>query len=386
MRLRYLASVVIVLSLTSSATSLWAQHGGKGGGTRGGAGGMQHGNSEHGNSEHRGSEPHGGSGGFGGGLSGSSSEVHRSTSVNGPYGHESSGAKGSTASGRTASAEARPGAGASGAGGPVSGVGVRPGLGAGAAGGPASGVGVRPGAGAGAAGVPAAENAAHAYGTHYTSEAALASQGAAYRDAAVDHRPYTPATFNEYPKAWPPTNVIGTSLYTHPGYGNLATGLGLAAQPVPYDYGSNVVFQTNTVYVNGDAVGAPQEYANQARQIASAGRSAQPAQDTKWLPLGVFAVAEGDQTQSDDIFQLAVDQQGIIRGNYHNKATDQMETISGSVDTKTQRAAWTIGSDETPVYEAGVANLTKDQTTILVHTGDGQSRQVSLIRLPQPPQ
>jgi hypothetical protein len=56
------------------------------------------------------------------------------------------------------------------------------------------------------------------------------------------------------------------------------------------------------------------------------------------------------------------------------------------VDKKTQRAAWTIGGDQTPVYEVGVANLTKDQTPMLVHTADGQSRQVSLIRLQQPPQ
>jgi hypothetical protein len=56
------------------------------------------------------------------------------------------------------------------------------------------------------------------------------------------------------------------------------------------------------------------------------------------------------------------------------------------VDLKTQRAAWRIGKDEVPVYEAGVANLTKDATPILVHLGDGQSNQVTLIRLEQPAQ
>ena len=58
--------------------------------------------------------------------------------------------------------------------------------------------------------------------------------------------------------------------------------------------------------------------------------------------------------------------------------------MSGAVDKATQRTAWTIGNDQTPVYEAGLANLTKDQTPILLHTEDGQTRQVSLIRLPQP--
>ena len=180
--------------------------------------------------------------------------------------------------------------------------------------------------------------------------------------------------------------MVGASLYTHPGYGALAAGLGLAAQPIPYDYGGNVVVQSAEVYVNGDSAGTAQEYSGAASQLATTGQSAQPAEDTKWLPLGVFAVVEGDQTDSDDIFQLAVDKQGILRGNYHNLRNNAIESITGAVDKATQRAAWTIGSDQTPVYEAGIANLTKDETPLLVHTGDGQSRQVSLIRLPQPPQ
>ena len=61
-----------------------------------------------------------------------------------------------------------------------------------------------------------------------------------------------------------------------------------------------------------------------------------------------------------------------------------MEPLSGSVDKKSQRAAWTIGGDKTPVYEAGIANLTKDATPILIHLGDGQSRQMTLVRLQQP--
>ena len=187
-----------------------------------------------------------------------------------------------------------------------------------------------------------------------------------------------------YANAWNPTNVVTTSLYTHPGYNNLAVGLGMASQPIPYDYGGNVVVQSDTVYVNGDAAGTPQQYASQASQLAVSGQAAQPAEDTKWLPLGVFALVEGDETNSDDVFQLAVDRQGIIRGNYHNVRTNQVESMSGAVDKATQRAAWTIGNDQTPVYEAGLANLTKDQTPILVHTADGQTRQVSLIRLPQP--
>jgi hypothetical protein len=179
---------------------------------------------------------------------------------------------------------------------------------------------------------------------------------------------------------------VSSSLYTHPGYTALARGLGLATQPVVYDYGGNVVAQADAVYVNGDVAATPQQYADQAGGIADTGQSAQPAADSKWLPLGVFAVVEGDATSSDDIFQLAVNPEGIIRGNYHNVRADQVESISGSVDKQTQRAAWTIGNDQLPVYEAGIANLTKDVTPMLVHAPDGQSHQMSLVRMRQPEQ
>jgi hypothetical protein len=180
--------------------------------------------------------------------------------------------------------------------------------------------------------------------------------------------------------------MTGSSLYANPGYSSAAGQLGLPAQPAAYDYGSNVVVQPNGVYVNGDPAGTPAQYSAQASQIANSGRTAQPDQDAKWLPLGVFAVVEGNATTSGDIFQLAVNQQGVIRGNYHNVKSNQVDKITGSVDKQSQRAAWTIGDDKTPVYEAGIANLTKDATPILVHLADNQVHQVSLIRLPPPQQ
>lgn len=333
------------------------------------------------------------SGGFGGGLSRGPAPggANQGGAAMGPFGHGNAASRTPQFAGAGGSASGigvRPGAGAGpvGAGGEGSGIGVRPGAGAGAPGlgGPASGIGVRPGMGAGYAGVPAAAGGALGYGTRYANSAALAEQGAAFRAGAVGYRAYTPAMLGAYAGAWTPTNLVGASLYTHPGYAALATGLGLGAQPIPYDYGGNVVVQSQAVYVNGDSVADPQEYANQASQLAATAQSAPATDETKWLPLGVFALVEGDQTTSDDNFQLAVNQQGIIRGNYHNLKSDDLESLAGAVDKSTQRVAWTIGSDKKPVYECGIANLTKDETPLLVHLGDGSTRQVTLIRLPQP--
>lgn len=239
-------------------------------------------------------------------------------------------------------------------------------------------MGYLPGAGAGAAGTPATRAA----GTYYNSSAALATQSAAVR-AATTYPAYNAGLYAGYPNAWPANNLAYNSVYYNPGYRAVAAAVGLPGTPVLYDYGGNVVAQSGTVYVNGDAAGTSQEYADQAGQLASTG-AGDPDADSKWIPLGVFAVVEGSQTSSDDTFELAVNAQGIIRGNYHNIRNDQVLPLAGAVDKTTQRAAWTIAGDKFPIYDAGVANLTKDATPLYVHTEDGQSNQISLVRLNQP--
>ena len=45
------------------------------------------------------------------------------------------------------------------------------------------------------------------------------------------------------------------------------------------------------------------------------------------------------------------------------------------------RAAWTIGDKKYPVYEAGIMNLTREQTTALVHKSDDKVEQLLLFRI-----
>ena len=100
-------------------------------------------------------------------------------------------------------------------------------------------------------------------------------------------------------------------------------------------------------------------------------------EDDRWVSLS------WSQTK-DKVFQLAVNKDGVIRGNYYNAIADTTEPVYGSVDKKTQRAAWTVGERKTPVYEAGIANLTKDETTMLVHFAKDNSQQFTLVRIQQP--
>src|SRR5262245_25859372 len=150
------------------------------------------------------------------------------------------------------------------------------------------------------------------------------------------------------------------------------------------DYGSTVVMEENTVYVNGESAGTTEQYAEQATTIADTGQKAKPAEDEKWQSLGVFAMMQGEETTAYNLFQLAVNKDGVIRGNYYNALTDSAEPVAGSVDRKTQRAAWTVGNRKSPVYEAGIANLTREETTMLVHYGKDKTQQLTLIRIEEP--
>ena len=92
---------------------------------------------------------------------------------------------------------------------------------------------------------------------------------------------------------------------------------------------------------------------------------------------------EGQKTP-EMIFQLAVDKQGAIHGNYYSQVTDSSTPVSGSVNKKNQRAAWHIANNKTTVIETGLYNLTKDQSTALVHYGPDKTEQFVLVRMKKP--
>lgn len=151
-----------------------------------------------------------------------------------------------------------------------------------------------------------------------------------------------------------------------------------------YDYGNNVTYQDNSVYVNGQSVGTGEEYYNQASTIASTGASAQAPADGDWMPLGVFALTKSDTSKSDVTIQLAVNKDGVIRGNSTDTQTDKNQVIQGSVDKQTQRVAFTVGDNTENVVETGLYNLTKDEAPCLIHFGKDKTEQWLLVRL-QPP-
>jgi hypothetical protein len=237
-----------------------------------------------------------------------------------------------------------------------------------------------------ARGVSVAGAAGH--GTAYRSATALQTQGAYYRGGFRGYNSYFNAGwYTAHPAAWRAAAWAGAGVaaaWAWASYPTIATFCGYPEEPVVYDYGSTVVYEDNSVYYNGEAVATAEEYATQATDIAAAGQMAKPDEKEEWQSLGVFAAIQGEETKAEHIFQLAINKDGVIRGNYHNALTDTTLPIYGSVDKRTQRAAWVVGDKKDTVYETGLGNLTQPETEMLIHFGKESTQQWMLVRLEPP--
>jgi hypothetical protein len=161
-------------------------------------------------------------------------------------------------------------------------------------------------------------------------------------------------------------------------------------QPPVYDYGVNVVYQGDAVYVDGQRTASTTEYAEQAIALADEPTAQppppappEPGQQSDWLPLGVWALAQEEKGDAYMFFQLSIDKNGVVSGAYQNVLSGEKSPISGQVDKKTQLVAWKIGTNNT-VIEAGLQNLTQDVASCFVHFGPDQTQTWLLVRLNQP--
>jgi hypothetical protein len=165
--------------------------------------------------------------------------------------------------------------------------------------------------------------------------------------------------------------------------GWLARGIG--SQPVYFDYGTNLYYEGDNVYYNGEVLCSTEEYASQAQTIVQSIPEVEE-DAVEWLPLGVFALTEKEGSAEDStlFLQLAVSKEGVIAGTFQNTATDKSFEVEGAVDNESQRAAWGPTGKDWPIMETGVYNLTENEAGALLHFEDGQTQQWTLIRLDDP--
>ena len=68
-----------------------------------------------------------------------------------------------------------------------------------------------------------------------------------------------------------------------------------------------------------------------------------------------------------------------------NTATGDSFEVQGTIDQKSQRAAWGPVDESWPIMETGIYNLTENEACVL-HFEDGQTQEWTMIRLDEPDQ
>jgi hypothetical protein len=154
-------------------------------------------------------------------------------------------------------------------------------------------------------------------------------------------------------------------------------------QPFAYNYGTNITYQDDQVCYGDQPIATADQYYQQASVLAQSAPAPDP-NSSEWLPLGVFALVQGDQSDPHYIMQLAVNKSGILAGNYSDLMSGTNVPVHGAVDRKTQRVAWTVGENKHTVGETGLYNLTQDEAPALIHIGKDKTQQWTLVRLQQP--
>jgi hypothetical protein len=224
---------------------------------------------------------------------------------------------------------------------------------------------------------------------NYNEPAASGAAGAAAGYAAVrdnvNHDPgmYGQQWYGEHEAAWAPDGWSASTPWTPSTWAAIAANCGYGNSPaVSYNYGDNVTCVGGNVVIDGQPAGTAEDFSHEADIIAEDGAAAQTSPTDQWLPLGVFALVRNEQQHPQLIMQLAVNQQGLIRGNYTDEVTNTTLPVHGGVDPKTKRAAWTIGDNRYAVMEAGMQNLTQSEAPALLHK-NGTTQRWLLVRLAQ---
>lgn len=218
-----------------------------------------------------------------------------------------------------------------------------------------------------------------AKGVHYVPPDWRSAQGFAVRNSFNRYNLFTRPWYRDHAAAWFGAGMAA-SAWAAATWSSAADWVGCDSTPVDYDYGSTVLYQGGNVYMDGQPEGSESQYYDQASSLASSGVSAQDDK-SQWMPLGVFGLVQGNETDPTMIFQLAVNHQGVIRGNFFNTVTQDTLPVRGAVDKKTQRVAWTIGDKANTVFDTGLYNLTKDEAPVLAHLGKGGTQQWLMVRL-----
>jgi hypothetical protein len=178
--------------------------------------------------------------------------------------------------------------------------------------------------------------------------------------------------------------------WTSATWNSLENFVSVPTDPTYVDYGVNVVYEGDTVYVDNQPFPAEQydkpilEAAANVKQPPPPLPPSDPNQPTEWMPLGVFALAQEDKGDPVMFFQLSINRDGIISGAFQSTITNDTRPVAGQVEKASQRTAWRIGDNTETIFETTLGNLTQDVSPIAVHFGNSRTQTWLLVRMPKP--
>ncbi|WP_339745002.1 hypothetical protein [uncultured Rubinisphaera sp.] len=155
-----------------------------------------------------------------------------------------------------------------------------------------------------------------------------------------------------------------------------------------YGPGGDIYCRNGYVYVSGDRYATIPEYYNQAVHVVRSVPEMTPeqAEEMEWKPLGVFALASDENQEASFIVQLAINQDGILSGTFYDEKSQETRPLLGRVDEGSQRAVWHFADDPQNgiVMETMLFNLSRDETSVLVHFGEETTESWLMVRIPEP--
>jgi hypothetical protein len=163
---------------------------------------------------------------------------------------------------------------------------------------------------------------------------------------------------------------------------------GVTPDPIYIDYGMNVIYEGETVYVDSQPVPAAQ-YTQPMIDLAANVEQPPPplpaaASAEEWLPLGVFALAQEEKGDPIMFFQLSINRAGVVSGAYTSTITNDQRPVAGQIDKASQRVAWRIGENKETIFVTSLANLTQDVSPVAIHFGNTRTQTWLLVRMPEP--
>jgi len=194
---------------------------------------------------------------------------------------------------------------------------------------------------------------------------------------------YNDRWYGDHAGVWTPGRWSTGGAWSYAPWAAVGGYIGAASAPTYYNYGTNPSYQNGNIMLGTQNLGTAAEFSQQAADLAQSGADAQVDDSEEWMPLGVFAMVRNEQQHPQLILQMAVNKQGILRGNFTDEVSEHTQPIQGAVDPKTQRAAWTVGANKSSVMEAGLSNLASGEAPALIHK-NGKTDHWLLVRLDQP--